>query len=278
MVPQITPGENPFEKIRYKDHTGEWWSARELMPLMDYGRYDAFAAIIEKAKAALALIEGAEAAESNFLHVQKITDQGYKQADYRLTRFGAYLAAMAGDDTKKAVALARIYFAVKAREAEVALPERHLLEPRLDPDLARIYELTLGMQQTRDEVKAIEAEQQRMAGELQGVAEDVADLKAISPISSKNMLALRDAARAVTGNEMGQNRFKKWLMGKGIMFVDHQGQDRLKQSWVNDGLGIERWQDWANGKGQSWVPYFTVVGVAKLRRMYQAEEDGAAAA
>ncbi|MEU6058037.1 RhuM family protein [Streptomyces sp. NPDC047097] len=41
------------------------------------------------------------------------------KVDYRLTRFGAYLVAMAGDDTKPAVAQARVYFAVRAREAEL---------------------------------------------------------------------------------------------------------------------------------------------------------------
>lgn len=43
-------------------------------------------------------------------------------ANYRLTRFGACLVAMAGDDTKATVAEARIYFAVKTREAEISQP------------------------------------------------------------------------------------------------------------------------------------------------------------
>ncbi|MGW4629300.1 RhuM family protein [Streptomyces rubiginosohelvolus] len=46
---------------------------------------------------------------------------GAKRAaqDYRLSRFGAYLVAMAGDDTKEPVALARVYFAGRTREAEL---------------------------------------------------------------------------------------------------------------------------------------------------------------
>lgn len=276
MVPDIVQPENPFDKIRYQDDTGEWWSARDLMAAMGYDRWENFADAIERAR-----IAARNFGHDVDLHFSRLREKGAigrARTEYRLTRLACYLIAMNGDPRKQAIADAQNYFAFKTREAEIALPERDLVEPKLDPDLARIYELTLGMQQTRDEVKAIEAAQQQMASELQGVAEDVADLKAISPISSKNMLSLRDAARAVTGNEMGQVRFKRWLIAKGIMFTDHQGHDRLKQTWVNDGLGIESWEPWANGNGFAWVPYFTALGVAKLRRTYMAEEDGTMAA
>lgn len=270
MVPEITPGANPFDKIRYQDDTGEWWSARELMPLLGYEAWRNFAEAIERAH--IAARNSGYDPELHFCRLRQKGSVGRSRDDFRLTRFACYLIAINGDPNKGEIADAQAYFVIKAREAEVATPQQ------LDPDLARIYELTLGMQQTREQQRALEAEQRRMAGELQGVADDVADLKALSPISSNNMLSLRDAARAVTGNEMGQNRFKRWLIDKGIMFTDHQGQDRLYQPWVDGGLGIERWEQWPNGKGWAWVPYFSAVGVARLRRTYMAEEDGAAAA
>jgi DNA-damage-inducible protein D len=43
-----------------------------------------------------------------------------KVSDYRLTRYGAYMTALAGDGRKPEVAAAKTYFAVKTREAEVA--------------------------------------------------------------------------------------------------------------------------------------------------------------
>lgn len=92
-----------------------------MQPLMVYLRWEKFAEVIEKAKASLALVQGADEAERHFAAWG--SDGGrwgnQKIGDYRLTRFGAYLTAMAGDDTKSAVAHARVYFAVRAREAEL---------------------------------------------------------------------------------------------------------------------------------------------------------------
>src|ERR1700761_6055202 len=97
------------------------------MPLMDYGRWDAFLVVIEKASTALSFIQGIPSAGQNFRQVEKVAgSRGPSGVDYRLSRFAAYLVAMAGDDTKKAVAEARIYFAVKTREAEAA-PQRTAL-------------------------------------------------------------------------------------------------------------------------------------------------------
>jgi hypothetical protein len=94
-----------------------------MQPLMQYSRWDKYAAVIEKARASLALVQGEEAAAAAFVQVTQLPHAGnlglQERTDYRLTRFGAYLTAMAGDDTKEAVAQARIYFAVRTREAEL---------------------------------------------------------------------------------------------------------------------------------------------------------------
>lgn len=117
-------GASPFDKIRQEDEHGEFWTGRDLQPLMDYARWHEFAAVIEKAKASLALVQGQDQANHHFGICH--TDGGRwgktRLDDYHLTRFAAYLTAMAGDDTKTAVAHARVYFAVKAREAEVGRP------------------------------------------------------------------------------------------------------------------------------------------------------------
>jgi phage antirepressor YoqD-like protein len=113
---------SPFDSIRKVDERGEHWTGSDLMPLMDYGRRHEFMTVIEKAKASLALVQGEEQATHHFgiQHSDGGRWGNRSVTDYRMTRFGAYLVAMAGDDTKEAVARARIYFAVKAREAEVA--------------------------------------------------------------------------------------------------------------------------------------------------------------
>ncbi|GAB3213336.1 hypothetical protein GCM10027294_43930 [Marinactinospora endophytica] len=114
-------GGSPFDQIRHEDKYGrEYWTGRELQPLMEYSQWRDFAAVIIKAKDALALVEGSEQAEQNFAETRKVSGaRGPASADFHLSRLGAYLTAMAGDDTKQAVAEARVYFAVRAREAEL---------------------------------------------------------------------------------------------------------------------------------------------------------------
>jgi hypothetical protein len=115
-------GGSPFERIRRLDAYGrEYWLAREVQPLMDYSRWEDVAAVVEKAKASLALVQGDDQANHHFATCR--SDGGRwgnrKLDDYKLTRFGAYLTAMAGDGAKEAIAHARVYFATKTREAEV---------------------------------------------------------------------------------------------------------------------------------------------------------------
>ncbi len=122
FVPEPGSGSSPFDAIRRVDAYGrEYWLGREMQPLAEYSRWEDFATVIEKAKASLALIHGDHQAEHHF-GISR-SDGGrwgnQKLDDYRLTRFAAYLVAMAGDDTKPAVAHARVYFAVLAREAEL---------------------------------------------------------------------------------------------------------------------------------------------------------------
>ncbi|WP_326642922.1 phage antirepressor KilAC domain-containing protein [Streptosporangium sp. NBC_01755] len=136
-------GESSFDAIRRLDEQGEYWTGRDLQPLMDYVRWEKFAEVIEKAKASLALVKGADQANHHFAVWG--SDGGrwgnQKLDDFRLTRFGAYLTAMAGDDTKEAVARARIYFAAQTRKQELAEQAALVPGPRSSMDLDSIDEL-----------------------------------------------------------------------------------------------------------------------------------------
>lgn len=117
-------GASPFDRIRHVDAYGrEYWLGREMQPLMGYPQWVKFEPVIEKAKTSLAIVQGEAAAQNHFSRMGKMVPIGSgaerEVPDFRLTRFGAYLTAMAGDDTKEAVAQARVYFAVRAREAEL---------------------------------------------------------------------------------------------------------------------------------------------------------------
>lgn len=105
------------------DHNGqERWSARDLQQLMGYDQWRRFEEVVERA------METVEASGLNrhdhFATSGKVTDGGrwgrQQVKDYRLTRFGAYHVALAGDGRKPEVAAAKTYFAVKTREAELA--------------------------------------------------------------------------------------------------------------------------------------------------------------
>ncbi len=157
----IVPARSPFDALRHDDEQGEYWLARELQPHMDYPQWRPFNVVVEKAKASLALVEGEAAAQSHFVEIDKMVSIGSKATrsipDYRLTRFGAYLTAMAGDDTKEAVARARVYFAVRTREAEVG----HVDAVELGDPLEEIE------RQTRLTAKAVQiAKAERAAREL----------------------------------------------------------------------------------------------------------------
>lgn len=111
---------SPFDAIkRVRDDGSEFWSARELMPLLGYDRWENFQAALDRAQTA-ATVQG-HSAEGLFRGVTK-KGGGRPQADFELVRFAAYLVAMSGDPRKEEVAAALNYFAVKTREAEVSRP------------------------------------------------------------------------------------------------------------------------------------------------------------
>lgn len=123
LLDQVPEG-SPFDTIRQTDQDGnEFWSARDLMPVMGYKNRNAwqyFTPVIDRAKAS------AEAQNidltSNFMVAHEKT-AGRPRENYNLTRFAAYLVAMNGDPRKHEVAAAQSYFAVQTRKAEVAAPE-----------------------------------------------------------------------------------------------------------------------------------------------------------
>ena len=139
------PTGSPFDAIRHADESGEFWVGRELQPVMDYARWHEFATVVDKAKASLALVQGPEAAEYHFgvCHSDGGRWGNQQLDDFRLTRFAAYLTAMAGDDTKGAVARARVYFAVRTREAEVKAAAEAAARPSTAVVLPEDYEQAL---------------------------------------------------------------------------------------------------------------------------------------
>lgn len=109
-------GSSPFDAIRQSRPDGsEFWSARDLMPMLGYDRWENFSAALERAKVA-AEVQGQDT-ENLFRGITK-KGAGRPQQDYELARFACYLVAMNGDPRKPEIAAAMSYFAIRTREAE----------------------------------------------------------------------------------------------------------------------------------------------------------------
>ncbi len=145
-----TTGDTIFDQIRQVRPDGsEYWSARDLMPLLGYDRWENFEAAIERAWTS-ANAQGFDPADL-FRGVTK-KGPGRPQRDYKMVRFACYLVAMNGDPRKPEVAAAQAYFAVKTREAETR-PTPQLTGPELMA--AALIEARDTLQRQEEKVRAL---------------------------------------------------------------------------------------------------------------------------
>lgn len=131
MNTQIVPSPDgsPFDSIRrINEHGEEYWSTRELGPIMGYTRFENFMNPLKRAMTT-ASNQGFDV-EVLFLRSQE-KGFGRPAEDFELSRFAAYLVAMNGDPNKPEVAAAQAYFAIQTRVAETrpAL-DLNALDPR----------------------------------------------------------------------------------------------------------------------------------------------------
>lgn len=155
----LIPEASPFDAIRQTREDGsEFWSARDLMPLLGYSAWRNFMVPLQRAMTTAAN-QGHDAAK-HFAGSRKVAESGPDAADFELSRFAAYLVAMNGDPNKPAVAAAQAYFAVKTREAEIA-PVRELTGPEL---MARaLIEADATIKAAHAELEVVRAENAELA-------------------------------------------------------------------------------------------------------------------
>lgn len=114
--------ESLFESIKHINEYGmEYWTARELMPVLEYKQWRQFSDAIDRAKKACET--SGNRVFDYFADARKIVKTGVATKeieDYHLSRYACYLIAMNGDSRKKAIAMAQSYFAIKTRQQELS--------------------------------------------------------------------------------------------------------------------------------------------------------------
>jgi len=118
-----TPNETPFERIRQMDDEGvEFWSARDLMPVLEYTNWRNFKGVLLKAQ--IACENSGNDPEDHFTGAIKMvaigSDARREVEDMHLSRYACYLIVQNADPAKEVVALGQTYFAVQTRRQELS--------------------------------------------------------------------------------------------------------------------------------------------------------------
>lgn len=116
--------EAPFDRVKqHRPSDGaEFWSARDLAPMLGYEKWERFMGAVDRAMAT-AENQGVSVTDSFSRRREKLDGGTKPREDVLLTRYAAYLVAMNGDPRKPEVAAAQSYFAISTREAEASRPQ-----------------------------------------------------------------------------------------------------------------------------------------------------------
>ena len=98
--------EKLFEDIKHIDENkNEYWLARELMPLLEYSKWERFSNAINNAKTSC--IKSGYDINDHFPEVGKMVQIGSKASrklvDYKLSRYACYLIVQNGDSRKEKI-------------------------------------------------------------------------------------------------------------------------------------------------------------------------------
>ena len=120
--PIAEQNRDTFENARQIGVDGdEFWSARDLQPLLDYAAWDKFKRVIEKAMEAC--LQSAHKIDDHFSQVAKMVNIGSGATreieDFQLSRYACYLIVQNGDPSKPVIANGQTYFALQTRRQEL---------------------------------------------------------------------------------------------------------------------------------------------------------------
>lgn len=112
-----------FEAIRQQAEEGhEFWSARDLAPLLEYQDWRNFLLVVDKAR--LACEQSGQSVADHFGDTNKMVTIGSNAQrsvpDVHLSRYACYLIVQNGDPSKPVIANGQTYFAIQTRRQELA--------------------------------------------------------------------------------------------------------------------------------------------------------------
>ena len=118
----VAMGSKSFEDLkRTNEYGAEYWSARDLQPLLGYSQWRRFEDAINRAITSCK--QSGNEPSHHFAGAGKPIEGGKGAIqlvnDYHLSRFACYLIAQNGDPRKPEIANAQKYFAVQARRQEI---------------------------------------------------------------------------------------------------------------------------------------------------------------
>ena len=116
-------GRISFEDLKkINEYGAEYWSARELQPLLGYSQWRRFEDALKRALTSCK--QSGNNPDHHFAGAGKPIPGGKGAVqvvdDYHLSRFACYLIAQNGDPRKPEIAAAQKYFAIQARRQEMS--------------------------------------------------------------------------------------------------------------------------------------------------------------
>jgi DNA-damage-inducible protein D len=119
----VPMGSKSFEDLKKVNEYGaEYWSAREIQPLLGYTQWRRFEDAINRALTSCK--QSGNEPSHHFAGAGKPIEGGKGAVqtvnDYHLSRFACYLIAQNGDPRKPEIANAQKYFAIQARRQEIS--------------------------------------------------------------------------------------------------------------------------------------------------------------
>ena len=218
VVEKSFSAQSPFDSIKHTGEDGtEYWSARDLMPLMGYAHRGAWQrfdeSVISRAKRAAAN-QGMQV-DNLFIGSYEKTG-GRPREDFKLTRYAAYLVAMNGDPNKPEVAAAQHYFAVQTRVAETQ-----------SPALALPQDYASALRELANTVEAKELAEKRAQEQAELAAKRALEIEAQA--SAVEKAAAHTASDDTKGRQAFAREVQQWGMRKGVGIKQKSVYDLLRR-------------------------------------------------